>query len=171
MEDGIAAATDGVTALESSKLSAAAGAVGTENLADESITVGKVASDLAAVINAKEIKSNKKTTLTGNESSNDFYPTTKAVADALSTKAPLSTAYTFDTTTTNVVYNADNPKKIYTNAFVNGKNAFVLTTANNYYQIALCYDGTEYKRELTAGGAVTYTAWAVVNNESSSNKQ
>lgn len=46
MEDGIAAATDGVTALESSKLSAAAGAVGTENLADESITVGKVASDL-----------------------------------------------------------------------------------------------------------------------------
>ncbi|MBQ3300251.1 MAG: hypothetical protein IJG99_08225, partial [Ruminococcus sp.] len=82
MEDGIAAATDGVTALESSKLSAAAGAVGTENLADESITVGKVASDLAAVINAKEIKSNKKTTLTGNESSNDFNPTTKAVADA-----------------------------------------------------------------------------------------
>ena len=65
------------------KLSAAPGAVDTENLADESITVEKVADDLAAVINAKEEKSNKKTTLTGNESSNDFYPTTKAVHDAI----------------------------------------------------------------------------------------
>ena len=37
-------------------------------------------------IAAKEVKSNKKTTLTGNESSNDYYPTTKAVADALDTK-------------------------------------------------------------------------------------
>ena len=68
------------------KLSAAPGAVDTENLADESITIEKVADDLAAVIDAKEVKSNKKTTLTGNESSNDFYPTTKAVADALNTK-------------------------------------------------------------------------------------
>ena len=74
---------DAITA----KLSAAPGAVGTENLADESITVEKVAADLAAAINAKEVKSNKKTMLTGNESSNDFYPTTKAVADALNTKA------------------------------------------------------------------------------------
>ena len=77
---------DAITA----KLSAAPGAVDTENLADESITVEKVADDLAAVINAKEVKSNKKTTLTGNESSNDFYPTTKAVADALNTKADSS---------------------------------------------------------------------------------
>ena len=91
MDDGIAAATDGVTALESSKLSAAPGAVDTENLADESITVEKVADDLAAVINAKEVKSNKKTTLTGNESSNDFYPTTKAVADALSSYSEIAT--------------------------------------------------------------------------------
>ena len=134
------------------------------SVADESITVEKVADDLAAVINAKEAKSNKKTTLTGNESSNDFYPTTKAVADALSTKAPLSTAYTFDSTTTNVTYNAANPKIIYTNAYVNGKNAFVLTTANNYYQIALCYDGTEYVRELTAGGSTTYNSWLEVQN-------
>ena len=37
-------------------------------------------------ITGKEDVSNKKTTLTGNESSNDFYPTTKAVADALNTK-------------------------------------------------------------------------------------
>lgn len=165
MDDGIAAATDGVTALESSKLSAAAGAVDTENLADESITVEKVADDLAAVINAKEVKSNKKTTLTGNESSNDFYPTTKAVADALSTKAPASTAYTFDSTTTNVVYNVANPKTIYTNAYVNGKSAFVLTTANNHYQIALCYDGSEYTRQLTGSGSTTYNPWLEVQNK------
>ena len=137
IEDGIAAATDGVTALESSKLSAAPGAVDTENLADESITVEKVANDFAAVINAK---------------------------------APLSTAYTFDSTTANVTYNTANPKKIYTNAYVNGKNVFVLTTANNYYQIALCYDGTEYVRELTAGGATTYKPWVLVNNENTVNK-
>lgn len=142
----------------------------TISVANGSITVEMIASDLAAVINAKEVKSNKKTTLTGNESSNDFYPTTKAVADALSTKAPASTAYTFDSTTTNVTYDAANPKKIYTNAHVNNKDAFVFTTANNYYQIALCYDGTEYKRELTSGGATTYKPWVLVNNENTVNK-
>ena len=68
------------------KLDNADGSVKENNIADESITVEKVADDLAAVINAKEEKSNKKTTLTGNESSNDYYPTTKAVADALNTK-------------------------------------------------------------------------------------
>ncbi len=36
---------------------------------------------LQAALAAKEVKSNKKTTLTGNESSNDFYPTTRAVVD------------------------------------------------------------------------------------------
>ena len=68
------------------KLDDADGSVKENNIADESITVEKVADDLANVINAKEVKSNKKTTLTGNESSKDFYPTTKAVADALNTK-------------------------------------------------------------------------------------
>lgn len=82
-----------------------------------------------------------------------------------------SNTYTFDTTTTNVVYSADNPKTIYTNAYVNGKNAFVLTTANNYYQIALCYDGSEYTRQLTSGGSTTYNPWLIVKNESLSNKQ
>ncbi|MBQ5687253.1 MAG: SGNH/GDSL hydrolase family protein [Ruminococcus sp.] len=70
---------DAITA----KLDDTDGSVKENNIADESITVEKVADDLAEVINAKEAKSNKKTTLTGNESSNDFYPTTKAVADAL----------------------------------------------------------------------------------------
>ena len=121
-------------------------------------------------LSGKENSSNKKTTLTGNESRNDFYPTTKAVADALSGKAPAATAFTFDTTTTNVVYNANNPKTIYLNAHVNNRDAFVFTTASNYYQIALCYDGTEYKRELTSGGSTTYKPWVLVNNENAGNK-
>ena len=157
MEDGIAAATDGATALESSKLSAAAGAVDTENLADESITVEKVANDLAAVINAKEVKANKKTTLTGNESSNDFYPTTKAVADALSTKAPASTAYTFDSTTTTVVYSADNPKTIYLNAVVNSVNGIVITSKGNDFQYFFGRDGSIKTRYWTGG--TNYSDW------------
>ena len=176
MEDGIAAATDGVTALESSKLSATPGAVDTENLADESITVEKVANDLAAVINAKEVKSNKKTTLTGNESSNDFYPTTKAVADALSTKAPASTAYTFDTTTTNVVYNAANPKTIYLNATVDGEHGIVITAKDNDFQYFLGRGGTLKIRFFTGG--TSYSDWTQVtehvgnkkNSITSSNK-
>ena len=57
----------------------------TISIADESVTVEMIASDLANVINGKEVKDNKKSTLTGNEASNDYYPTTKAVADALNT--------------------------------------------------------------------------------------
>ena len=168
MEDGIAAATDGVTALESSKLSAAPGAVDTENLADESITVEKVADDLAAVINAKEVKSNKKTTLTGNESSNDFYPTTKAVADALSTKAPASTAYTFDTTTTNVVYNAANPKTIYLGATVDGESGIILTTADNSTQFFFGGNGTIRKRAQNNPSA--YGDWETIAEKMSNKK-
>ena len=94
----------------------------------------------------------------------------RVVNAAIATKAPISTAFTFDSTTKNVVYNVNNPKIIYTNAIVNGKSAFVLTTSNNYYQIALCADGTEYARELTAGGSTTYKPWALVNNENTGNK-
>ena len=82
-----------------------------------------------------------------------------ALQTAINAKAPASTAYTFDSTTTNVVYNVANPKTIYTNACVNGKSAFVLTTADNYYQIALCYDGSEYTRQLTGSGSTTYNPW------------
>lgn len=82
-----------------------------------------------------------------------------ALQTAINAKAPASTAYTFDSTTTNVVYNVANPKTIYTNAYVNGKSAFVLTTADNYYQIALCYDGSKYTRQLTGSGSTTYNPW------------
>lgn len=68
------------------KLDDAAGSVENENIHDDAVTEAKLAAALRTKINAKEEKSNKKTTLTGNESSNDYYPTTKAVADALNTK-------------------------------------------------------------------------------------
>ena len=104
-------------------------------------------------------------------SSTSTHPVQNRIVNAaLNAKAPLLTAYTFDSTTASVGYNADNPKTIYTNATVNGKSAFVLTTSNNYYQIALCVDGTEYTRELTAGGSVIYKPWAPVNNEKTDNK-
>lgn len=157
MDDGIAAATDGVTALESSKLSAAAGSVGTENLSDESITVEKLAAALQTVINGKEVKDNKKTTLTGNETSNEYYPTTKAVADALSGKAPLSTAYTFDNTTTTVTFNENNPKIIYLNATVDDEKGIVLTSADNTVQYF--FGVSKSVKVRNKNGASTYTPW------------
>ena len=111
-------------------------------------------------LNGKENSSNKKTTLTGNESRNDFYPTTKAVADALSTKAPASTAYTFDTTTTDVVYNATNPKTIYLNATVNGENGIVITAKDNGFQYFLGRRGTLKIRFFTGG--TSYSDWTQV---------
>ena len=160
MEDGIAAVNEAVTGLEGGKLDDADGSVKENNIANESITVEKVADDLAEVINAKEVKSNKKTTLTGNESSNDYYPTTKAVADALSTKAPLSTAYTFDSTTTNVVYNTANPKTIYLNATVDGEDGIVITAKDNGFQYFLGRRGALKIRYFTGG--TSYSDWTQV---------
>ena len=111
--------------------------------------------------------SNKKTTLTGNESSNDFYPTTKAVADALNTKAPASTAYTFDTTTTNVVYNANNPKTIYLNATVDGEKGIVLTSANNNCQYF--FGSSKSVKIRNKNGTNIYTDWEPVS-EKAANK-
>ena len=119
-------------------------------------------------LSGKENSSNKKTTLTGNESSNDYYPTTKAVADALSTKAPASTAYTFDTTTTNVVYNANNPKTIYLNATVAGEDGIVITAKDNDFQYFLGRSGTLKIRYFSGG--TSYSDWAQ-KSESTNNKQ
>jgi len=113
-------------------------------------------------LDAKEEKSNKKTTLTGNESSNDFYPTTKAVADAMSTKAPASTAYTFDTTTTTVTFNENNPKIIYLNATVgspDNEKGIVLTSADNTVQYF--FGAFKTVRVRNRNGASTYTPWEI----------
>ena len=125
------------------KLDNAPGAVDTENLADESITVEKVADDLAAMINAK---------------------------------APLSTAYTFDTTTTNVVYNTANPKTIYLNATVDDETGIVITAKDNDFQYFLGRSGTLKIRYFSGG--TSYSNWTQVtehvgnkkNSITSSNK-
>ena len=133
-------------------------AVTEEKLAGGAITWAKLAAALQTVVNGKEVKDNKKTTLTGNESSNDYYPTTKAVADALSTKAPASTAYTFDNTTTAVPFNVNNPKIIYLNAVVDGENGIVITSAHNSgFQFFFGRNGTTKIR--MRNGADTYTDW------------
>ena len=105
----------------------------------------------------KENSSNKKTTLTGNENSDNFYPTTKAVADALSTKAPASTAFTIDSATTTVVYSADNPKKIYLNATVDGEAGIVITAKDNDFQYFLGRSGTLKIRHFSGG--TSYSNW------------
>ena len=143
-----------------SKLDDSDGSVKTANLDSGAVTEAKLAQAVKDIINAKEAKSNKKTTLTGNESSNDFYPTTKAVADALSTKAPASNAYTFDGTTANVVYNVNNPKTIYLNATVDDEDGIVITAKDNGFQYFLGRSGTLKIRFFTGG--TSYSNWTQV---------
>ena len=235
------------------KLSAAPGAVDTENLADESITVEKVADDLAAVINAKMDaddatvyhvdtttqtltydNTNPKTiylnarvsygsvsnraaivistssksyqfaiTVTGdilmrsgggiyptdwtvlygssykknsinddNKNSSIFIPTIGAVVSYLVanyigngsgtvTENNLATAlknslYRVDNTTENVVYNAANPRTIYTNARVNGNKPTLIFTLGNDTQLAMYKDGNLYCRTYANGA---YGSW------------
>ena len=81
--------------------------------------------------------------------------------DAINAKAPLSTAYTFNTTTTNVVYNANNPKIIYLNAVVDGESGIVITSAHNAsnasFQIFFGRNGTTKIRYFTGG--TSYSDW------------
>ena len=84
---------------------------------------------------------------------------------AAALKAVINAKAIVDTTTQTVEYNANNPRIIYTRARVNSKNAIVLTTSDNYYQLAFCYDGTEYTRQLTGSGSTTYNPWLEVQNK------
>ena len=63
----------------------------------------------------KEDASNKKTTLTGNESSNDFYPTTKAVHDAIENleAIPYSVKLAMDTLFSKAAYADDDAASSY----------------------------------------------------------
>ena len=141
----------------SAKLDNADGSVKTANLDGGAVTEAKLAQAVKDIINAKEVKSNKKTTLTGNESSNDFYPTTKAVADALSSKAPAATAFTFDDTTTTVTFNENNPKIIYLNATVDNEKGIVLTSADNAVQYF--FGVSKSVKVRNKNGAGIYTPW------------
>ncbi len=82
----------------------------------------------------------------------------RVVNAALGTKAPLSTAFTFDDTTTNVVYNENNPRIIYLNAVVDGQNGIVITSAHNAsYQLFFGRDGSTKIR--VRNGADSYAEW------------
>lgn len=108
----------------------------------------------------EEDKSLPVVTVVDINSDNNHIPTAKAVADALSTKALVSTAYTFDTTTTNVVYNANNPKTIYLNATVDGEAGIVITAKDNGFQYFLGRRGTLKIRYSTGG--TSYSNWTQV---------
>ena len=88
--------------------------------------------------------------------------------DALDAKAPASTAYTFDATTTNVVYNANNPKTIYLNATVDDENGIVITAKDNGFQYFLGRSGTLKIRYFSGG--TSYSNWTQ-KSESTNNKQ
>ena len=80
--------------------------------------------------------------------------------DAIAAKAPLSTAYTFDSTTANVTYNAANPKTIYLNATVDGEAGIVITAKDNGFQYFLGRRGALKIRCFTGG--TSYSDWTQV---------
>lgn len=82
------------------------------------------------------------------------------LAAVINAKAPLSTAYTFDTTTTNVVYNANNPKTIYLNATVDDETGIVITAKDNGFQYFLGRSGTLKIRHFSGG--TSYSNWTQV---------
>ena len=74
----------------------------------------------------------------------------QAVRDAIDAKAPAATAYTFDSTTTSVSYNANNYKVVYLNANITmddtSKKAIVFTEKETDTQYAFREDGNVYYR-------------------------
>ena len=92
-------------------------------------------------------------------SSTSAHPVQNRIVNAaLNTKAPLSTAYTFDNTTTAVPFNVNNPKIIYLNAVVDGENGIVITSAHNSgFQFFFGRNGTTKIR--LRNGSDTYTDW------------
>ena len=82
----------------------------------------------------------------------------RVVNAALATKAPAVTAYTFDSTTTEVPFNVNNPKIIYLNAVVDGENGIVITSAQTAsFQFFFGRNGTTKIR--LRNGADTYSEW------------
>ena len=92
--------------------------------------------------------------------------------DALRAKAPLSTAYTFDSTTTEVPFDVNNPKIIYLNAVVDGESGIVITSAHNAsnasFQIFFGRNSTTKIRYFTGG--TSYSNWTQAT-ESVDNKK
>lgn len=107
-----------------------------------------------------------------NKNSSVFIPTIGAVVSYLAanyigngsgtvTETNLATAlknslYRVDNTTENVVYNADNPRIIYTNARVNGNKPTLVFTLGDDSQLAMYKDGHLYCRTYANGA---YGSW------------
>ena len=89
------------------------------------------------------------------------------VKNIINGKADSATAYTFDATTTEASYRADNYKIIYLNATLKNlnKKAVVITLRDTYArQFGFCEDGSVYTRKLTSpGGSYVPESWANVN--------
>ena len=82
----------------------------------------------------------------------------RVVNAALATKAPAATAYTFDSTTTEVPFDVNNPKIIYLNAVVDGESGIVITSAHNAsFQIFFGRNSTTKIR--LRNGADSYAEW------------
>ncbi|MBR1483035.1 MAG: hypothetical protein IJ598_08740, partial [Ruminococcus sp.] len=89
------------------------------------------------------------------------------VKNIINGKADSATAYTFDATTAEASYRADNYKIIYLNAtLINlNKKAIVITLKDaNARQFGFCEDGSVYTRKLTSpGGSYVPESWVNVN--------
>ena len=89
------------------------------------------------------------------------------VKNIINGKADSATAYTFDATTTEASYRADNYKIIYLNATLRdpNKKAVVITLRDTYArQFGFCEDGSIYTRKLTSpAGSYVPESWANIN--------
>ena len=92
----------------------------------------------------------------------------RVVNAALGEKASAATAFTFDSDTTNVTYNENNPKIIYLSATVDNEKGIVLTSADNYCQYF--FGSSKSIKTRNKNGASTYTDWELTAEKAGNKK-
>ncbi len=92
----------------------------------------------------------------------------RVVNAALGEKASAATAFTFDSDTTNVTYNENNPKIIYLSAMVDNEKGIVLTSADNYCQYF--FGSSKSIKTRNKNGASTYTDWELTAEKAGNKK-
>ena len=92
----------------------------------------------------------------------------RVVNAALGEKASAATAFTFDSATTNVTYNENNPKIIYLSAMVDNEKGIVLTSADNYCQYF--FGSSKSIKTRNKNGASTYTDWELTAEKAGNKK-
>ena len=92
----------------------------------------------------------------------------RVVNAALGEKASAATAFTFDSATTNVTYNENNPKIIYLSATVDNEKGIVLTSADNYCQYF--FGSSKSIKTRNKNGASTYTDWELTAEKAGNKK-